>query len=183
MSAFQHTQTQVVRVKPCDYPDRVKLSGGVETALHCCVVLTAASEPVPAARLAELHGVSATYLAKQLQALSRAELVRSTQGKSGGYVLTRSPEDITVLDVVEAIEGTQSTFVCSEIRQRGPMATPPEACSAPCAITRTMLAADRAWRAALREVSIAGLGRMVGKDYDSDVLGAIGTWLVSAEAR
>jgi Rrf2 family protein len=157
----------------------VKLSGGVETALHCCVVLTAATEPVSAVRLAELHGVSATYLAKQLQALSRAELVHSVQGKAGGYVLTRPPEEITVLDVVEAVEGSGPTFVCTEIRQRGPMAAPPEQCTAPCAITRTMLAADRAWRAALREVSIADVGRMVGADYDSDVLGAVGAWLVS----
>jgi Rrf2 family protein len=157
----------------------VKLSGGVEAALHCCVVLTAATEPVPAARLAELHGVSATYLAKQLQALSRAELVQAVQGKSGGYVLTRSAEEITVLDVVEAVEGSQPTFVCTEIRQRGPMAASPEACTAPCAIARTMMAADRAWRAALREVSVADLARMVGKDYDTDVLGKISTWLVS----
>ncbi|MBL7497147.1 Rrf2 family transcriptional regulator [Frankia sp. CNm7] len=159
----------------------MKLSGGVEAALHCCVVLTAATGPVPAARLAQLHGVSATYLAKQLQALSRADLVQSVQGKSGGYVLTRPPEDITVLDVVEAVEGTQSTFVCTEIRQRGPLASPPEACTAPCAIARTMAVADRAWRAALREVSIADLGRLVGGDYDTDVLGKVGDWLVSAE--
>jgi Rrf2 family protein len=160
----------------------VKLSGGVEWALHCCVVLTAAAQPVPAARLAELHQVSSTYLAKQLQSLSRAGLVHSVQGKSGGYVLTRSPEEITMLDVVEAIEGPQSTFVCTEIRQRGPMATPPEVCTAPCAIARTMFAADRAWRAALREVSIADLCRSVGTDYQGDVLGQIGNWLRAVES-
>jgi Rrf2 family protein len=141
------------------------------------VVLTVAAEPVPAARLAELHGVSSTYLAKQLQALSRAGLVHSVQGKAGGYVLTRTAEEITVLDVVEAVEGPQPTFVCTEIRQRGPMATPPEACTAPCAIARTMHAADEAWREALRAVSVGDLGRMVGEDYDGDVLGALGRWL------
>jgi Rrf2 family protein len=153
------------------------LSGGVEWALHCCVVLTAAAQPVPAARLAELHGVSSTYLAKQLQSLSRAGLVHSVQGKSGGYVLTRSPEEITVLDVVEAVEGARSTFVCTEIRQRGPRATPPETCTAPCAIARTMFAADQAWRTTLRAVSVADLGRSVGTDYEGDVLGQIGDWL------
>ncbi|MTD59026.1 RrF2 family transcriptional regulator [Amycolatopsis pithecellobii] len=157
----------------------MKLSGGVESALHCCVVLTSVAEPVPATRLAELHGVSGTYLAKQLQALSRAGLVQSVQGKSGGYVLTRSPKEIAVLDVVEAIDGREPAFVCTEIRQRGPLATPPEACAAPCAIARTMHAADRAWRAALREVSIADIARMVGDDYDGDVLGKVGGWLVS----
>ncbi|HEX5403892.1 MAG TPA: Rrf2 family transcriptional regulator [Pseudonocardiaceae bacterium] len=158
----------------------MKLSGGVEWAVHCCVVLTQAAEPVPAARLAELHQVSATYLAKQLQLLSRAGLVRSVQGKSGGYVLTRPPEQITTLDIVEAIEGSQSTYVCTEIRQRGPMAAPPEACTAPCAIARTMYAADRAWRAALREVTVADLCRSVGTDYDGDVMGQVGAWLSAA---
>ncbi|WP_163513541.1 RrF2 family transcriptional regulator [Fodinicola acaciae] len=157
----------------------MKLSGGVESALHCCVVLTTAPEPVPATRLAELHGVSATYLAKQLQTLSRAALVQSVQGKSGGYTLTRSAEQITVLDVVEAVEGPGSTFVCTEIRQRGPLAAPPDACTAPCAIARTMHAADRAWRAALRGVTIADLGRMVGQDYDTDVLTQVRKWLQS----
>ena len=109
----------------------MKMSGGVEWALHCCVVLTAADRPVPAQRLAELHDVSASYLAKQLQALSRAGLVRSTQGQTGGYELTRSAEEVTVLDVVEAVDGPRPAFVCTEIRQRGPLATPREAYTAP----------------------------------------------------
>jgi Rrf2 family protein len=160
----------------------VKLSGGVEWALHCCVVLTAAAEPVPAARLARLHEVSSTYLAKQLQSLSRAGLVHSVQGKSGGYVLTRSPERITVLDVVEAVEGPQQTFVCTEIRQRGPLAAPLAACTAPCAIARAMDAADGAWRTALREVSIADLSRSTRTDYESDVLDQVATWLSTVDS-
>ena len=98
----------------------MKMSGGVEWALHCCVVLTAADRPVPAARLAELHDVSSTYLAKQLQALSRAGLVRSVQGHAGGYVLTRAPGEITVLDVVEAVDGARPAFVL----HRDPAARP-----------------------------------------------------------
>jgi Rrf2 family protein len=159
----------------------MKLSGGVEWALHCCVVLTAANnEPVAVARLAELHDVSSTYLAKQMQALSRGGIVRSTQGHAGGYTLTREPIDITVLDIVEAIDGPQSTFACTEIRQRGPLAAPPAACLKPCAINRAMTAADQAWRAALREVTIADLARDVDNDYDDHVLGTIGGWLAGA---
>ena len=158
----------------------MKMSGGVEWALHCCVVLTAADRPVSALRLAQLHDVSATYLAKQLQALSRAGLVRAAQGQAGGYVLTRSASEVTVLDVVEAVDGARPAFVCTEIRQRGPMATPREACTEPCAISRAMSAADEAWRAALRDVSIADLARTVNSDYDRDVLGAIRGWLAPA---
>jgi Rrf2 family protein len=158
----------------------VRMSGGVEWALHCCVVLTAADRPVSALRLAQLHDVSATYLAKQLQALSRAGLVHSAQGQAGGYVLTRSASEVTVLDVVEAVDGARPAFVCTEIRQRGPMATPREACTEPCAISRAMSAADEAWRAALRDVSIADLAHTVNSDYDRDVLGAIRGWLAPA---
>ncbi|UJW36402.1 Rrf2 family transcriptional regulator [Saccharothrix sp. AJ9571] len=153
------------------------MSGGVEWALHCCVVLTAVDHPVPAARLAELHDVSASYLAKQLQGLSRAGLVRSVQGHAGGYVLTRAPAEITVLDVVEAVDGARPAFTCTEIRQRGPLAAAPEACTRPCAISRAMSAADRAWREALREVTIADLAHQVGEDYETDALGGIRRWL------
>jgi Rrf2 family protein len=160
----------------------MKLSGGVEWALHCCVVLTSVEKPVPAGRLAQLHDVSPSYLAKQLQALSRAGLVRSVQGNAGGYVLTRSAALITVLDVVEAVDGPGPAFVCTEIRQRGPMATPPQSCTAPCAITRAMAGAETAWRDALRSVTVADLARDVRSDYGPGALAGIGTWLNSAEA-
>lgn len=157
------------------------MSGGVEWALHCCVVLTSVTGPVPAARLAELHDVSPSYLAKQLQALSRAGLVQSVQGKAGGYVLTRSPEAITVLDVVEAVDGPAPAFVCTEIRQRGPLATPPESCTAPCAISRAMAGAEAAWREALRAVTVAGLARDVESDYGAGALAGISAWIAAAE--
>ncbi|MFC9328728.1 RrF2 family transcriptional regulator [Kitasatospora sp. NPDC057015] len=155
----------------------MKLSGGVEWALHACVVLTAAAEPVPAARLAELHEVSPSYLAKQLQALSRAGLVRSVQGKTGGYVITRDAREITLLDVVQAVDGASPAFVCTEIRQRGPFATPPEECTKQCPVARAMGAADAAWRASLAGVTIADLVSSVESDNGPDALPAIGTWL------
>jgi Rrf2 family protein len=158
----------------------MKLSGGVEWALHCCVVLTAATEPVPAARLAQLHDVSPSYLAKQMQALSRADLVKSVQGKTGGYVLTRAASDITVLDVVQAVDGASPAFVCTEIRQRGPFGTPPEDCTKPCPIARAMTAADAAWRASLQAVSIADLVDTVEQDSGPEALPSIGTWLNAA---
>jgi Rrf2 family protein len=153
------------------------MSGGLEWALHCCVVLTSAKSPVPATRLAELHDVSPTYLAKQLQALSRAGIVKSVQGKAGGYLLTRSPAEISVLDIVEAIDGPASAFVCTEIRQRGPLAAAPEACTAPCAISRAMAAGEAARRGALRSITIADLATNVESDYGPGTLATISTWL------
>ncbi|WP_042377636.1 RrF2 family transcriptional regulator [Streptacidiphilus melanogenes] len=155
----------------------MKLSGGVEWALHCCVVLTAAGDPVPAARLAALHDVSPSYLAKQMQALSRAGLVHSIQGKTGGYVLTKKPEQVSLLDVVQAVDGARPAFVCTEIRQRGPLGTPPEQCTKPCPIARAMGAADAAWRASLAAVTIADLAAAVQGDSGPEALPRIGAWL------
>ncbi|MEE2041540.1 Rrf2 family transcriptional regulator [Nocardiopsis sp. CT-R113] len=160
----------------------MKMSGGVEWALHCCVVLTSAQEPVPAARLARLHDVSPTYLAKQLQALARAGLVQSVQGKSGGYVLTRSPAMITVLEVVDAVEGPGAAFVCTEIRRRGPLAMPAGSCVKPCAIARAMAAAESARRAALGAVTIADLADDVVADYGDGAFSGIGAWLSDPDA-
>ncbi|MBT2520792.1 Rrf2 family transcriptional regulator [Arthrobacter sp. ISL-28] len=158
------------------------MSGGVEWALHCCVVLTSVEEPISSAKLAELHDVSSSYLAKQLQALSRAGLVRSAEGKAGGYILTREPASITVLDVVEAVDGPGRAFTCTEIRQRGPLATPPESCTAPCPIARVMIEADTAWREALRAISIADLVQDVASTSGPLAMGRVSAWLTTKQA-
>jgi Rrf2 family nitric oxide-sensitive transcriptional repressor len=54
-------------------------------------------------RLAEQTKVPRRYLHKVLQDLVRANLVRSQSGPGGGYALARSPEKITILDVVNAV--------------------------------------------------------------------------------
>src|ERR1700759_4060831 len=98
----------------------MRMSEGVEWAAHCVVLLARLPEgaALPASRLAEYHGVPAPYLAKALQALARAGLVTSKAGRRGGYRLTRDPAQITLLDVVNAVEGDEPAFRCTEIRQR-----------------------------------------------------------------
>ena len=146
----------------------MRLSEGIEWGLHCCVVLAVLppGDTLPAARLAEYHAVAPAYLAKHLQALARAGVVESVAGARGGYRLTRPAGEITVLEVVEAIEGTDA-FVCTEIRQQGPVAPPPGSSvfRAPCAIARTMRRAEDAYRRELAADTladlVAGLARAV----------------------
>jgi Rrf2 family protein len=157
----------------------VKLSAGVEWAVHCCVVLSQADGPVPAQRLAQFHGVSRTYLAKSLQALSRAGLVQTTEGRTGGYVLDRPAADLTVLDVVLAIEGDTPAFRCTEIRQNGPFAAPPEACTRPCGVAQVMAEAERAWRTSLAGVTIADLARQVAAGGDHATERTMRRWLTA----
>jgi Rrf2 family protein len=155
----------------------MKISAGVEWALHCCLALSGIDRPVPAAKLAEMTDVSASYLAKQLQALSRAGLVTSVQGKAGGYVLTRSPEKITVLDVVQAIEGTATMFECTEIRQRGPVGAPPEECRQSCAVAKAMLAGEQAWRTALRGITLQDVGTEMAGTISPERMARMLNWM------
>jgi Rrf2 family protein len=155
------------------------MSGGVEWAVHCCVVLSQADGPVPTQRLAEFHGISRTYLAKHLQQLSRAGLVDSVEGRVGGYLLTRPAEEITVLDVVQAIDGREPAFRCTEIRQNGPLPASPEACRRACGVARVMHAAEQAWRQSLGAVTIADLAATVQEDAGPETFVRLREWLDS----
>ena len=135
----------------------MKLSEGVEWGLHCCTVLALVppGSALPAARLAEFHGVPTAYLAKHLQALSRAGVIESVPGQRGGYRLSRRPSDITLYDIVVAVEGTAPAFRCTEIRQRGPAAVAAREYRAACVITQAMHRAEAAWRAELQSQTLA----------------------------
>ena len=137
----------------------MRLGEPVEWALHCTTVLALlpSDGTLPASKLAEFHGVPAAYLAKTLQALSRQGIVESIPGRRGGYRLARPPAEITLLDVIEAVEGRDPSFRCTEIRKRGPARVSPRLYSPVCAIAEAMYRADEAWRAELRRTTVADL--------------------------
>lgn len=62
--------------------------------------------------IARAQNVSESYLSKVFQKLTRAGLVHAVRGKRGGYALARSPETITVGDVVRAMEADQPMYQC-----------------------------------------------------------------------
>ena len=76
-----------------------------EYALRAAVWLARdPQKPRSANQLAEVTQVPRRYLNKVLQDLVRAGLVRSQPGPGGGYALDRLPEEIAILDVVNAVE-------------------------------------------------------------------------------
>src|SRR5450432_1572935 len=148
----------------------MKLSEGVEWGLHCVSVLAALppGATLPTRSLAQYHGLSETYLSKHLQALTNAHIIESLPGPKGGYRLTRSPEDITLLEIVEAIDGREPLFRCMEIRQRGPLALEPKMYRLPCGIHVAMARAEKAWREALRSQTVADIVSQYQRDVEPE---------------
>jgi len=150
----------------------MKLGDGVEQAIHSVTMLAALpdGQVLPASALAEFHGVSTSYLLKHLQSMSREKIVETVPGPRGGYRLNRSPENITLLDVVLAVEGSQPAFRCKEIRQNGPTPLSRDRFTVPCQINAAMLRAERAYRAELGLVSIADLNASVVASDDGSIV-------------
>lgn len=145
----------------------MKLGDGVEQAIHSVGMLAGLSEGgvLSAAALAEFHGVSTSYLLKHLQSLSSAGIVATVPGPKGGYRLARPTDNITLLDIVLAVEGPQPAFRCAEIRQRGPNPLPGRYFTKPCGINAAMLKAEKVYRAELAKTTIADiLGDLAAND-------------------
>lgn len=101
-----------------------------------------------AQELAARAHVSAPTTAKLLKLMAKSDLVESVRGARGGYRLRRSPEKITVADVISAVEGPIALTQCSD--HRG-------ACSieSSCATRTNWRLINRAIRQALEAVTLA----------------------------
>jgi Rrf2 family protein len=92
-----------------------------------------------------------------MQALSRAGLVATSRGAGGGYRLAKEPDVISLDDIVQAIEGRDFAFRCSEVRQRGPIPSSRESCRKPCGVATSFWDAERVWHAALAQTTLGSL--------------------------
>lgn len=64
--------------------------------------------------LASSTGIPVPTVSKILNLLSRGTLLKSHRGIKGGFALTRTPEDISIADIIEAIDGPIALTSCSE---------------------------------------------------------------------
>ncbi len=71
------------------------------------------SEAVPICSIASRQGISERYLEQLMALLKKAGLVKSIRGASGGYVLARKAEEISVGDVLRALEGSLEPVKCA----------------------------------------------------------------------
>lgn len=67
--------------------------------------------------ISKKENISSVYLEQLLNKLRREDLVRSVRGPTGGYVLSRKPDDITVKDIVKTLEGSITPVDCATGRE------------------------------------------------------------------
>ncbi|GAB2907644.1 RrF2 family transcriptional regulator [Streptomyces mayteni] len=143
------------------------MSEGVEWALHSCLNLAwvEPGEAMTAKRLAAFYELPAAYLNKQLQALARAGIVTSTPGPRGGFRLARALEQITLLDVVTAIEGPGEAFRCEQVLRKGPDGREDVDYRLTCAISQSMRRAELVWRKELAGQTLADIRATVERRH------------------
>ena len=118
--------------------------------------------PVHAARdLAGGAGLPLPMVNKILKTLTRKGLLESHRGVKGGYSLTRSPGDISVLDVIDATEGPLAITQCSAVEGEG--------CEHEemCPLDSTWRTINDVIRSALGGISLAEMARLGATGADT----------------
>ncbi|HJO77357.1 MAG TPA: Rrf2 family transcriptional regulator [Pelagibacteraceae bacterium] len=75
-------------------------------------------EPISLTAISLRQGISTAYLEQLFLKLRKNNLVQSTRGPSGGYVLTRSPEQIKLLSIINAVDEKIKTTKCRKELKR-----------------------------------------------------------------
>jgi len=137
--------------------------------IRSLLVLAQSSGVCKASAIAEQLDTSEGVTRQVLQSLCRGGLVTSRSSSAGGYWLARPPERISLLDIVEAMEGTITTTECA--LRNGPCHWEDV-----CALHRVWVAAQDSFRSALARATLDQI------DSDDNALAA-GTLPVPADAH
>ena len=80
------------------------IMAAVDLALHN------GTTPIQAKSIAKRHAIPGRFLEQVLTAMKKAGLVDSQRGAQGGYLLTKRPTDVSLADIVEALDGPIPSF-------------------------------------------------------------------------
>jgi Rrf2 family protein len=86
----------------------MRITAKADYAVRAAVELAGAAEagaPVKADQIAEAQSIPINFLENILSELRRSGIVESRRGAAGGYLLARAPEEISLADVIRAVEG------------------------------------------------------------------------------
>jgi len=157
------------------------ITTSVEYGIHCLLWLVGNdNRPVSSRDLAELQGVSPSFLAKIFPKLEKGGIVKASEGVRGGYLLARAADEISFLDIVDAIEGKKPLFDCQEVRGRCavfPVQEPGWATAGTCAIHAVMLQAEKAMRDALAAQTLGSVGARFVRKAPPEFLDDVNGWI------
>jgi Rrf2 family iron-sulfur cluster assembly transcriptional regulator len=85
----------------------------------CDMVKNATGFPAQINDISKRQTISARFIEQIFQKLKKAGLIKSVRGRSGGYLLTKKPEEISVGDVIRAIEGKDIQLVACLGKNKG----------------------------------------------------------------
>jgi Rrf2 family protein len=101
----------------------VALSEAASIGLHSMVLIARSNQTLNVGQIAEKILSSRHHVAKILQRLTKNGFISSNRGPSGGFMLRQSPEEITLLDIYEAIEGKFQVQSCPGDKPECPFGT------------------------------------------------------------
>lgn len=91
----------------------MQITRETDYAIRCVLYLTSRTDRVVMVdEISREMAAPKSFLAKILQKLVKADIARSFRGVKGGFQLSREPRDITLLDVIEAVEGSIALNAC-----------------------------------------------------------------------
>lgn len=92
----------------------MQITRQTDYAIRCVLYLAEHPDEVKVVdEIAKAKSIPKVFLAKILQRLSKAGIVRSYRGVKGGFELAKRPKYITILDIIEAIEGPVAMNICA----------------------------------------------------------------------
>jgi len=130
--------------------------------------------------IAELQGVSPSFLAKIFPKLEKAGIVMASEGVRGGYRLAMPANEISFLEIVDAIEGEKPLFDCQNVRERCALfskGAPAWATDGHCAIHAVMLQAEKAMREALASHTLGDAFKRFSRKVPDSFNDELSRWL------
>ncbi len=107
---------------------------------------------VSLAKIAKKENISLRYLERLFAGLKKAGLVKAEKGASGGYVLSRSPKEITIFEIVKVLEGKMSPFHC--LTEDGKIYC---STNCKCGATKVLVDVQRAVNSTLKSIKLKDL--------------------------
>lgn len=128
----------------------MKLTRETDYALRIVMILTKEEGHIEAKLIAEQCDIPYRFALKILRKLVQADIAKSYRGTNGGYALNRDRKEITLLDVIEAIDGVIAINTCLEN---------PAACqsSPECKIKQSLLRAQKVFSEELEKITFTDM--------------------------